>query len=498
MAQSTADGAAKATAEQPAEAIVDELLDWLRPQLIELVESIKAGLRPTTFLTFELSLLNLVREFGRLLLQRCLNGLEDDPAELRDQLIFRGQGYRRLKQKTRNAHVATLFGTVTLHRFPYRSWHRFVSEPCVFPLELQLGLVEGVTPALASRIGKCVADLPQQRVLQWLREEHRVSMGVKRLRKLTAVLSEEMSEHRQQTQAEALLQALQDANQSRGNRKPVLAVGRDGITLCEHGHSFWEVATAATVTVFDRAGKRLATVYLAHSPELGQATMSRMLTDLLLEVLEAWEGPLPTLAYITDSGDNESSYYEDQLRTMCHPRTGQRLDWQRVVDFYHVAERVWAIAEALFGKKDKRYASWARRMLKTLKRSPSGARRLLHSAAAHASRRKLSESRRKQLEKACNYIRRRTQWMKYNEYRKRHIPIGSGITEAACKTVFTQRLKLSGMRWSREGADRILILRTILLSRVWDATFSRSLEARESLLPTPYAPNNDIPSKMTA
>ena len=56
---------------------------------------------------------------------------------------------------------------------------------------------------------------------------------------------------------------LEKARSRRGNRKPVLAVGRDGITLREYTHRFFEVATAATVSVYDRAGKRLATVYLA-------------------------------------------------------------------------------------------------------------------------------------------------------------------------------------------------------------------------------------------
>jgi len=45
------------------------------------------------------------------------------------------------------------------------------------------------------------------------------------------------------------------------------------------------------------------------------------------------------------------------------------------------------------------------------------------------------------------------------DYKRNHLPIGSDVTEAACKTVFTQRLKLSGMRWSHEGAGRILTLR---------------------------------------
>ena len=114
-------------------------------------------------------------------------------------VMFSGQGYRRLGKKTRNQHVATLFGKVCLWRFPYRFWERGVNEPCIFPLELQFGLVQGVTPALADLIGRRMAEAgaTQKRVLQQLREEHAVSMGVKRLRKLVAALAEGLSEYRE-------------------------------------------------------------------------------------------------------------------------------------------------------------------------------------------------------------------------------------------------------------------------------------------------------------
>ena len=42
--------------------------------------------------------------------------------------------------------------------------------------------------------------------------------------------------------------------------------------------------------------------------------------------------------------------------------------------------------------------------------------------------------------------------MRYDEYRRVGMPIGSGVTEAARKTVYTQRLKLSGMRWKKADA----------------------------------------------
>ena len=256
-------------------------------------------------------MLQLLRDFGRMFLEQLLNERERDGALLPHDAIYEGQGYRRLGKKTRNAHVATLFGTICLWRFAFRFWEPQIKESCIFPLELQLGLIEGVTPALADFIGRRMAEAgaTQNRVLQQLKEEHGVCMGVKRLRKVVSTMSAEMEEHRQSAQAGVLLAALQKANESSGNRKPVLSVGRDGITLCEYRYRFWEVATTATITVFDRAGKRLATVYLAFRPELGQATMSQMLTDLLTEVFRQWDGPLPTVAYVSDSGGQESSYF---------------------------------------------------------------------------------------------------------------------------------------------------------------------------------------------
>jgi hypothetical protein len=491
MDQSTATDGYQATAGvDRIESQVEAALDWLRPGLLTLAQAMRGGrLTPVVFLQFELQLVRLLREFGRLLLERLLNEQEGDESLLPHDVIYEGQGYRRLGKKTRNAHVATLFGTICLWRFAYRFWEPWVKESCIFPLELQLGLIAGATPALADVIGRRMAEAgaTQSRVLRQLKEEQGVSMGVQRLRKLVAAISAGMSKHRQAAQVEAVLTALRTADASRGDRKPVLAVGRDGITLCEYRYRFWEVATTATVTVFDRAGKRLTTVYLAFRPELGQSTMSQMLTGLLTETLHNWQGPLPTLAYVADSGGQESSYFEDALAAMCHPRTGQRLSWHRVVDFYHAAARVWTMGEALFGKNTLRCQHWVRRMLRRLKRKPRGAKRVLHSAASLAARRKMGKSRTGEFRKAYNYLRKRTQWMRYSEYKNRHIPLGSGITEAACKTVYTQRLKLSGMRWHRDGAQQLLALRTALLSRIWDTAYARLLATSEAAIPTPYA-----------
>lgn len=81
-------------------------------------------------------------------------------------------------------------------------------------------------------------------------------------------------------------------------------------------------------------------------------------------------------------------------------------------------------------------------------------------------------------------LKKRPHWMRYRHDSGQRLPIGSGITEAACKIVFTQRLKRSGMSWTIEGGQTILNLRVVWLSGVWDAVYQRYLAAK----PMPVAP----------
>jgi hypothetical protein len=317
--------------------------------------------------------------------------------------------------------------------------------------------------------------MTQGQTLERLRRDHGVGWGVKKLRQVAEALSSALAEQRHATQVDKLLELLEQASASTGRHKPVLSVGRDGITLgvrIKRGNLF-EVATTGTVSVLDRRGRRLGTVYLAYTPETQQTTMSRELTRLLTAVLARWQGPLPRLCYVTDAGDNETTYYDKTLARMKHPCTGEKLDWIRVVDYYHASERIWTLADLLFGK-GRQSAAWARKMQKWMLK-PGGVNRVLHSAAAWRDRYGLQGVKRAEFRKAYRYLRTRMKYMRYAEYRRVGVPLGSGVTEAGCKTVYTQRLKLSGMRWHKTGAQTILNLRVLQLSGVWDAAYERVL-----------------------
>jgi hypothetical protein len=456
-------------------------------QVVRLVLRFR-GSEPTPQSTydFEHGLLDLLREVGRVIVQWAYNDREPEACEsLPGQLFFARVCYRRNSRKTANRDVATLFGTITLLRFLYRPVEELV--PCIFPLELRLGLVGPgrgrATAALAERVGRYAAQGTQQAVLQSLLANHGVKWSVHLLRRVTAAVAEGISAHRHEAQVAKLLGLLEAASASRGDRQPVLAVGRDGIfTPVRKGKgkgkgSCYREGAVATASVLDRRGKRLGSVYLGRMPEAGQQTLSGQLTSLLGDVLKQWAGPLPRLAYVTDAGHHQTEYFKKVLRRLRHPRTGKRLRWEWVLDYYHACQYVTRLAVALFGEGRDALA-WAAKMRRWLRDKPKGIHRVLHSAAALRHRRGLTGPA-SAFDDAYNYLSKRIASLDYHGYRRRHLPIGSGVTEACCKTVFTQRLKQSGMSWDIESGQAIVDLRVVYLSRTWEATYQAYLGSKD-------------------
>ena len=238
------------------------------------------------------------------------------------------------------ARVATLFGTITLWRYLYQPIHGV--ERSIFPLEIRLGLAAGrATPALAERVARAAADSTQGTVLADLKRDHGVAWSVATLRAVIATTWEGMAPHLHAAQVAQVLAWLEQADASRGSRKPVLAAGRDGVFVPIRGDDSYREAATATLSVHDRAGQRLGTVYLGRMPEPGQGTLSEQLTRLITDVLAGWSGPLPRLAYVTDAGHHPTEYYERVLKPMRHPsRPGEPWSGSGSIDYYHASEYI--------------------------------------------------------------------------------------------------------------------------------------------------------------
>lgn len=461
-----------------------EVLTLLLPLARQLFAALRSfrqqPLTPARAHAFEIELARIARASARIVVQHEYNRIEPEClADCPLRLHLAGQEYRR-RPKSRNV-IGTLFGEIELRRYLYECVEP--GEKAIFPLEMQLGIEAGLaTPALAERVGLWGVDHEQESVLNLLRCEHEVSWSVQSLRKVMRSLRDGLASFRAEAQLTRVLELLEKAHASQGKHRPGLAAGRDGVHVPIRHDGYHEGSTA-TVSVYDRRGKRLGTVYLGQMPESGQGVLSTQLTALLTEVLAQWHAkgrPTPHLSYITDGGNHPREYYLRVLRHMDNPwRPGQKLVWQWVLDFWHACGYLGLLSESLFGKtKGAKTPKWFAKWRHWLRDRNQGVTQVLRSAMWHYNNRKLSKGRKKEFWKAYRYLRKHARWMNYSQYRRRGMPIGSGVTEAACKTVFAERLKRSGMTWKCEGGQVILDLRVLVLSKVWHEAHSAFLDSK--------------------
>ncbi len=138
-----------------------------------------------------------------------------------------------------------------------------------------------------------------------------------------------------------------------------------------------------------------------------------------------------------------------------------------LIDFYHAMEHLSLAAEAIFGKSSEAGKVWYGKWRGFLLQEEKSVKRLYRSMKYYC--RSLRGIRAKDLRSQMLYFKKRQRRMNYAYYRNKGLPIASGPVEAACKSIVKTRLCRSGMRWSREGGQNILNLRTYLKSGRWDA-----------------------------
>src|SRR4051794_17736654 len=240
----------------------------------------RADVTPKTCYEFEAQLELLVRELGRILVEWTFNHLE--PHHGRDmpkEMCFQGQWYRR-RFKSPNRTIATLFGTIIVWRMLYQPVHGV--ERSIVPLEIRLGLEAGLaTPALAERVALASAGGTRSAVLAGLKRDHGVGLSVASLRKVLGRVAEGLEPHRQGAQVAQIVKLLEQAFESRGGRKPVLAVGRDGLMLPIRGQACYREGATATLAVYDRRGRRVGAGYPGRVPAPGPEGPARAVTAVL-------------------------------------------------------------------------------------------------------------------------------------------------------------------------------------------------------------------------
>jgi len=224
----------------------------------------------------------------------------------------------------------------------------------------------------------------------------------------------------------------------------------EGKVAC--GPAGYQEVGCATVSLYDADGERLKTIRIARMPEHKKATLKASLTAELNALLA--RRPDLTVVGIADGAKDNWTYLDFEL-------PAQSLS---IADFYHVAEHLHAALQAAYGEADPQCKAQFEKLRHILRHDRRGGdkviRALVHLRGRHPRRTKIATE--------LNFFRNNRHRMHYATWAARGLPIGSGVTEAACKTLATQRMKRSGMHWRKEGGQAVLTFRAMAQSDRFD------------------------------
>ncbi len=147
----------------------------------------------------------------------------------------------------------------------------------------------------------------------------------------------------------------------------------------------------------------------------------------------------------------------------------------QIVDLYHAKEHVWEVAHAAFGGATAAAAAWATPACLLLEEGQIAT--LVSAISALPPLPPEPRQARSIPERAVDYFTTHAARMRYPAFRAQGMHLGSGIAEAACKTIVSTRAKRSGMRWTPEGIDALLPLRTSVLNGAYDSLWEQEYAA---------------------
>ena len=135
----------------------------------------------------------------------------------------------------------------------------------------------------------------------------------------------------------------------------------------------------------------------------------------------------------------------------------------QIVDLYHAREHLSNLGKTLYGPTSEKAREWTAARITQL---DAGDVKAVVTSLKRL--RPQSLQAREEIRKAIAYLQINQKRMRYAEFRRQGLFVGSGVVEAGCKTIMGLRLKQSGMRWTITGANAIIALRCCQLSGRWE------------------------------
>src|SRR5512142_2276832 len=341
----------------------------------------------------------------------------------------------------------TPYGVATVARHVYQSPQ---GGPTYGPLDRDARIVITSTPRFAKVISHKYAEFSSPRVQIDLKENHG--------RVVSRCLIQDVAD----AVAAAALAKEEDWSYTlpKFDEPPAtVAISLDGtcLLMAEDG---WRETMVGPLSFYDRDGERQHTIYLAATPEYGKA---KFLGHLEAEIDRA-KAKCPGAHYVGIADGARGNWEFLQRHTEV-----------QVTDFWHAAEYLGKAAAVLYRGQPQTRKAWLDEACHRLKHEPGGAGWALKRLRSLARERPWATGD-EDVQSAITYFVNQSEAGRM-DYAARVVamePIGSGVTEAACKVIVKQRLCGSGMKWKESGAAAVLSLRCLNhTTGRWDQFWSK-------------------------
>jgi hypothetical protein len=366
----------------------------------------------------------------------------------------------------------TVAGPVMVRRNLYRPAGR--GSPSICPLELQAGIIGGQwTPRAARQATFVLAHLTPGESEGLFAELGGMRPSRSNLDRLPKSLSPHWESHRAEWEAAVR------AQEPTPTEAVVVAISVDGVMAPMKGGD-WSAKRAqpgkhasgptgnkevgcGTVVLYDAAGERLHTVRYGRMPEKKKVTLQAQLTAEVAHLVS--QQPALIRVHLADGAEDNWRLLTDLEHSLGQPAE----PWIEIVDFYHACDHLKNGCDAAWGESTPRGKAEFERLKTLLKEADDGVAQIIRVLKYQRGRAQGNKAKR--LEAELTYFRNQRPRMDYAGYGRKQLPIASGVMEASCKTLVTQRFKRSGMAWTPRGGQAILTWRSLIQSGRWSTAW---------------------------
>ena len=456
-------------------------------KLIEQVETIQAG----DLQTLEQSVLKACLSLGRTMLEQILNHTAEEAESPSRREGACGHQQHLVGIRPKQLH--TLMGKVTIGRAYYQCVveEEEPSAACSHgqaPWDVVWGQIAGRTsPGVQKLLGKLVSRLTLSEAVDTFTDVLPLPMSERQALNLIQPLGEALRKQEEE-QVQALFEQAANKQTQAAERGAVLGpsirrlyIETDGVTAR---------IRRGSVPMEEAEAKRKADVY--REIKVGavfEGLPGRERSELAPGVFLDEPGPIQYVARRLQVEEFGRFLYAlaqrcgvDRAREVVILGDGAR--WIRhvvedhfpnavhIVDLYHAREHLWNVANAVHGPATPQAAAWAKQADDLL--THGQIEELVQLVQKLPPIPPLPGASRSIPEIEAEYFLSNAERMRYPAFRAKGMHIGSGIAEAACKTVVSTRAKKSGMRWTPQGLDAVLALRTAVLNQSYDSFWDQS------------------------